>query len=202
VGDNLNSPRNTTRTTGPGDVRYLDVTGNDTVDLADRVIMGNNFPRYDYSFNLNMDFKGLDLNIFLFGVGKRDNYISGVAVEPFNGGNWIASGLTSALNRWTSSKTDASYPRLINGGNGNYRPSDFWLRNGAFMRVKHITLGYSLPRKIVQKAGIQQLRFYVNVVNPFTFSDYEPGFDPEMQNVSGFFYPIMKTYTAGVNLRF
>jgi hypothetical protein len=70
------------------------------------------------------------------------------------------------------------------------------------MRIKHITLGYTLPKNLMSKVGVQQLRFYVNVVNPFTVSNYEPGFDPELQNTSGFFYPIMKTYTAGVNLRF
>jgi hypothetical protein len=164
--------------------------------------MGNNFPRYDYSLNLNADYKGFDLNIYLYGVGKRDNYISGIGVEPFNGGNWIASGLTSALDRWTNGKTDAKYPRLYSGGNGNYIPSDFWLRNGAFMRVKNITLGYTLPKSISDKLNIQQLRIYVNTVNPFTSSKYEPGFDPEVSNTNGAFYPIMKTYTVGINLKF
>lgn len=201
-GDNFARPFNGSRTTGAGDIRYVDVDRNDTINAKDRVLLGNNFPRYDYSLNLNADYKGFDLNIFLFGVGKRDNYISGVGVEPFNAGNWIASGLTSALDRWTASKTDAKYPRLYSGGNGNYVSSDFWLRNGAFMRIKHITLGYTLAKKFADRIGIQQLRLYVNVVNPFTFSDYEPGFDPEPNNQNGAFYPIMKTYTAGVNLRF
>ncbi len=202
VGDNFARPYNSTRTTGPGDIRYVDTDGNDTINAKDRVLLGNNFPRYDYSLNLNVDFKGFDLNVFLFGVGKRDNYISGVGVEPFNAGNWIASGLTTVLDRWTTSKTDAAYPRLYSGGNGNYISSDFWLRNGAFMRVKHITLGYTLPNSLTKRLGIEQLRFYVNAVNPFTVSDYEPGFDPEPSNSNGSFYPIMKTYTAGVNLRF
>jgi TonB-linked SusC/RagA family outer membrane protein len=201
-GDNFARPFNGSRTTGAGDIRYVDVDRNDTINAKDRVLLGNNFPRYDYSLNLNADYKGFDLNIFLFGVGKRDNYISGVGVEPFNAGNWIASGLTSALDRWTASKTDAKYPRLYSGGNGNYVSSDFWLRNGAFMRIKHITVGYTLAKKLADRIGIQQLRLYVNVVNPFTFSDYEPGFDPEPNNQNGAFYPIMKTYTAGVNLRF
>jgi len=166
------------------------------------VLIGNNFPRYEYSFNLNADYKGFDLNVFLFGVAKRDNYISGVGVEPFNAGNWIASGLTTALDRWTSAKGGGKYPRLYSGGNGNYISSDFWLRNGAFMRVKHITLGYTLGKRLSDRMGIQQLRIYINVVNPFTVSNYEPGFDPEPNNTNGSFYPIMKTYTAGVNLRF
>ncbi|HVF98067.1 MAG TPA: hypothetical protein VM871_12125, partial [Flavisolibacter sp.] len=200
--DNFGRPYNGTRTTGAGDIRYVDTDGNDTINAKDRVLLGNNFPRYDYSLNLNVDFKGFDLNLFLFGVGKRDNYISGVGVQPFNAGDWIASGLTTALDRWTPGKSDAKYPRLYSGGNGNYVQSDFWLRDGSFMRVKHITLGYTLAKNLADRLKIQQLRFYVNVVNPFTVSNYEPGFDPEPGNQNGSFYPIMKTYTAGVNLRF
>ncbi|TDH28533.1 TonB-dependent receptor [Segetibacter sp. 3557_3] len=202
AGDNFAKPFNGSRTTGPGDIRYVDTDGNDTINAKDRVLLGNNFPRYDYSLNVNLDYKGFDLNLFLFGVGKRDNYISGVGVEPFNAGNWIASGLTTALDRWTPGKTSGNYPRLYSGGNGNYVASDFWLRDGSFMRVKHITLGYTLAKSLADRMGIQQLRFYVNAVNPFTVSNYEPGFDPEVSNSNGAFYPIMKTYTAGVNLRF
>lgn len=201
-GDNFNSPVNSTRTTGAGDIKFVDADGNDTLNSKDRVLMGNNFPRYDYSLNFNADYAGFDINVFLFGVGKRDNYISGIAVEPFNGGNWIASGLESALDRWTPDNPNAKYPRLFRGGNGNYTGSDFFLRNGSFMRIKQITIGYSLPKKLLNKIKVQQLRFYVNTVNPFTFSQYEPGFDPEVSNTNGSFYPIMKTTTIGINLKF
>jgi TonB-linked SusC/RagA family outer membrane protein len=202
VGDNFSSPYNGSRPTGAGDIKFRDIDGNDTINAKDRVLIGNNFPRYEYSLNLNADYQGFDLNVFLFGVGKRDNYISGVGVEPFNGGNWIASGLESALERWTPTNTNARYPRLYSGGNGNYTASDFFLRNGAFMRIKQITLGYSLPKTILSRLKLQQLRFYVNTVNPFTFSNYEPGFDPEVNNTNGSFYPITKTTTVGINLRF
>lgn len=202
TGDNFASPYNATRTTGAGDIKYRDIDGNDTINAKDRVLMGNNFPRYDYSLNLALDYKGFDFNLYLFGVAKRDNYVSGVAVQPFNAGNWVASGLVSANNRWTPANTGAAYPRLYNGGNGNYVGSDFWLRNGAFMRVKHITIGYSLPANLLKRLNLTQLRFYVNTVNPFTVSKYEPGFDPEISNTAGSFYPIMKTTTVGVNLKF
>ncbi|MCY7293263.1 MAG: hypothetical protein LH615_13880, partial [Ferruginibacter sp.] len=131
IGDKVTSPVNSTRTTAPGDVKFLDQDGNDTLNAKDRVLVGNNFPRYDYSFNFEANYKGFDIAVFLFGVGKRDNYISGVGVEPFNGGNWIASGLESALDRWTPTNTDAKYPRLFSGGNGNYTGSQFFLRDGA-----------------------------------------------------------------------
>ena len=202
TGDNFASPYNGTRTTGAGDVKFRDMDGNDTLNSKDRVLVGNNFPRYEFSLNLTGEYKGFDLAMFLFGVGKRDNYISGVGVEPFNAGNWIASGLQSALGRWTSSNPGAKYPRLYSGGNGNYTSSDLFLRNGAYLRVKHITLGYTLSKKISERVKVQQLRFYVSTVNPFTISNYESGFDPEISNTNGAFYPIMKTTTVGVNLRF
>ena len=202
TGDVFNRPVNSTRTTGAGDVKFVDMDGNDTLNSKDRVLVGNNFPRYDYSLNARADFKGFDIEVFIFGVGKRDNYISGVGVEPFNGGNWIASGLTSALDRWTPTNTDAKYPRLFSGGNGNFTGSDFFLRDGSFMRIKNINLGYTFSNRILGKLKAQQLRLFVNTVNPFTFSNYEPGFDPEVTNTNGNFYPIMKTTTIGINLRF
>lgn len=201
-GENTSIPTNGTRTTAPGDIKYVDVTGDGILNAADRQLMGNNFPRYEYSFDINANYRGFDLNVFIFGVAKRDNYISGVGVEPFNGGNWIASGLEPVLDRWTTKNPGGRYPRLYNGGNGNYIASDFWLRNGAFMRIKHVTLGYNIPTKWAGKAGMQSARFYVSLVNPLTISDYEPGFDPEISNTSGAFYPIMKTTTIGCNIKF
>jgi TonB-linked SusC/RagA family outer membrane protein len=204
-GDNFNSPYDGTRTgkVGPGDVKFVDIDGNDTLNAKDRVLLGNNFPRYDYSLNFNADYAGFDVNVFLFGVGKRDNQISGIAIEPFNGGNWFASGLESALDRWTPENTNSKYPRLYKGGNGNYTTgSDFFIRDGSFMRIKQITLGYSLPKKWLNRIKVQQLRFYVNTVNPFTFSNYDSGFDPEITDTNGSFFPIMKTTTIGVNLKF
>ncbi len=202
AGENFNVPTNGTRFTGAGDIKYVDVNGDGKVDGNDRTLMGNNFPRYEYSTDLSVNYKDFDLNVFIYGVAKRDNYISGVGVEPFNAGNWIASGLEPILDRWTPSNPSAKYPRLYSGGNGNYLGSDFWLRNGAFLRVKHITLGYNLAKRLMEKAKLQQCRLYISVVNPFTISNYEPGFDPEISNTSGAFYPIMKTTTIGFNVKF
>ncbi len=202
TGENFNSPANGNRVTGAGDIKYVDADKNGQINAADRRITGNNFPRYEYSLNTGLSFKNFDLNVFLYGVGKRDNYISGIGVEPFNAGNWIASGFESVLDRWTPDNPDAKYPRLYSGGNQNYIQSTYWLRNGAFMRVKNITLGYNIGKNIMQKTKLQQFRIYASVVNPFTFSSYEQGFDPEINNNNGAFYPIMRTATLGVNVRF
>ena len=202
VGNDFNSPVNGTRLTGAGDIKYVDQNKDGILNAGDRTLMGNNFPRYEYSADLNISYANFDLSAFVYGVGKRDNYISGVGVEPFNAGNWIASGLEPILDRWTPQNPGGKYPRLYSGGNGNYIGSSYWLRNGAFLRVKHLTLGYNLPKKLMDKAKLQQCRFYVSVVNPFTISNYEPGFDPEISNTSGAFYPIMRTATVGFNIRF
>lgn len=202
VGDDFFSPFNPTRITEAGDIKYIDLNKDGFINGDDRELMGNNFPRYEWSTDLTFAYGSFDLNTFLYGVGKRDNLISGVGVEPFNAGNWIASGLTTALGRWTPDNPNASYPRLYSGGNGNYVGSDFWLRNGAFWRIKHITLGYNLNKKWLQKMKLEQFRVYGSVVNAFTKSNYEPGFDPEVSNTNGAFYPIMRTFTAGFNIRF
>lgn len=201
-GDDFNVPTNFTRLTGAGDIKYVDINKDGVLDGDDRMLMGNNFPRYEYSTDITFRYGSFDLNTFIYGVGKRDNYISGVGVEPFNAGNWIASGLEPILDRWTPDNPGARYPRLHTGGNGNYIPSDYWLRNGAFWRIKHITLGYNLNKAMLDKLKIQQFRVFTSVVNAFTKSNYEPGFDPEVSNTNGAFYPIMRTFTAGVNVRF
>lgn len=201
-GDDFMSPFNGTRITGAGDIKFVDLNKDGFINADDRTLMGNNFPRYEWSGDIFLSYGSFELSTFLYGVGKRDNYISGVGVEPFNAGNWIASGLEPILDRWTPDNTDAKYPRLYSGGNGNYIGSDYWLRNGAFWRIKHITLGYNLPMPWLQKLKMEQFRVYGSIVNAFTKSNYEPGFDPEVSNTNGAFYPIMRTFTAGVNLRF
>ncbi|MCU0388954.1 MAG: TonB-dependent receptor, partial [Chitinophagaceae bacterium] len=202
VGDDFNAPFNGTRITGAGDIKYLDLNKDGFINADDRELLGNNFPRYEWSTDIMLTYGSFDLSTFIYGVGRRDNYISGVGVEPFNAGNWIASGLTTALDRWTPENPGARYPRLYSGGNGNYVGSDFWLRNGAFWRIKHITLAYNLAKPMLDKLKIEQLRIYGSIVNAFTQSNYEPGFDPEISNTNGAFYPIMRTFTAGINLRF
>jgi|694.fasta_scaffold33957_6 TonB-linked SusC/RagA family outer membrane protein len=202
TGDDFNVPTNGTRLTAAGDVKYVDINKDGVLNAGDRQLMGNNFPRYEWSTDLNLSYGSFDLSTFIYGVGKRDNYISGVGVEPFNAGNWIASGLEPILDRWTPQNPGAKYPRLHSGGNGNYVSSTYWLRNGAFWRIKHITLGYNLAKNMLEKVKLQQFRVYVSVVNAFTKSNYEPGFDPEISNTNGAFYPIMRTMTAGINIRF
>lgn len=189
--------------TAAGDVRYRDVSGDGKIDDNDRVILGNNFPRYEYSMNLSAQFKGFDLTTFLQGVGKRDNYLSGTGSQPFYSASFQGTMFEHQKDFWSPENTSAAYPRLTNNSiPNNYYASSYWIRSSAYLRLKNVVLGYSLPKSLSSKAKIQSARIYVSAQNLLTWDDFFPGFDPEQVDTGGEFYPIMKTFTVGVNVNF
>lgn len=194
--------------TKAGDIRYKDISGaagkpDGKIDNFDRKVLGNNFPRYEYSFNINTSWRGFDLNIFLQGVGKRDTYLSGNGAWAFFPGDFIATGYKNHLDRWTPSNPGASYPRLTEAGTGiNFAQSDYWMKDGKYLRLKNLAIGYSLPTSTFKKLKVQQVRFYVSGQNLVTWDNYPDGFDVEKNEQNGEFYPIMRTTTVGVNVRF
>jgi TonB-linked SusC/RagA family outer membrane protein len=194
-------------TTKTGDIRYKDISGvagkpDGKIDQFDRVILGHNFPRYEYSLNTNASWKGLDINIFLQGVGKRDTYISGTGAWAFHSADFISTAFKHHLNRWTPTNPNASYPRLTDGVGINQNSSSYWMQDGSYLRLKNLAIGYTLPAGIVNALQIKSVRFYVSGSNLLTFDNYYPGFDPEKNEQNGEFYPVMKTFTIGANIRF
>ncbi|PJJ75927.1 TonB-linked SusC/RagA family outer membrane protein [Thermoflavifilum aggregans] len=193
--------------TSPGDIKYKDVSGpngkpDGKIDGYDRVILGDNYPHYEYGINVDASWKGFDINIFIQGVAKRLNYISGTGAWAFYSSDFIATAYEWQRDYWTPNNPHAKYPRLTENLDINWKNSSYWLYNGAYMRLKNISIGYSIPKKLLYPMGIDQIRLYVSGLNLFTISHYAPGFDPEINNVNGEFYPIMKTYTVGANIRF
>jgi hypothetical protein len=110
------------------------------------------------------------------------------------------------MDTWTSDNPNAKYPLLLlqsaAGANPNNICSDFWIRSGAYMRVKNVVLGYTVPAKHINSIGIEHLRFYLSAQNLFTISNAYKGYDPENDVNSGNFYPVMQTFSFGVDLRF
>lgn len=193
--------------TKPGDIRYKDVSGaqgkpDNKIDQFDRVVLGNNFPRYEYSLNANAGWKGFDINIFFQGVGKRNSYVSGTGAWAFYAADFIPSGYDFHKDRWTPENPDASYPRLTDGLTNNQAASSYWMKDGSYLRFKNLAIGYTLPASVISRFKITQLRFYLSGQNLATWDNYLPGFDPERNENDGQFYPIMRTTTIGVNLRF
>lgn len=185
----------------PGFIRYVDVDGNGAVNSNDRVVLGNSTPRYEFGLNFDASWKGFDLALFFQGVGKRDLFYSGAGVRPLVQNSTMYA---SQLDTWSEDNRDAEYPLLLvdNGStNMNNIISSFWIKNGAYLRLKNLTIGYSLPKKLLAKAYIDRLRFYVSAQNLFTICDGYKGYDPE-SGAGTSLYPIMKTFSFGVNLDF
>ena len=193
--------------TVPGDIKYKDVSGpngvpDGKIDNFDRVVLGTNQPRYTYSLNLASQWKGFDVTIFFQGVGKSDNYISGMGAQPFYSGQFQGTMYEYQKNFWSPSNLNAAYPRLTINSDNNYKPSSFWIKPGAYLRLKNAVLGYTLSNALTSKIKIASVRFYVAGENLFTWDKFYPGFDPEIANNSGQFYPIMKTFSFGMNVKF
>ncbi len=198
--DIASSPK-TFFTPNPGDIKYADTNGDGVVNADDRTFIGNNFPRYEYSINLNLAYDIFDLNLFGQGVGKKANYISGTGAWPFFAADFVPSLLAMHKDYWTPENPNAIFPRLTPTIGVNSTNSSFWVKNSAYFRLKNVNLGMKVPQPLVKKLGIESARIYVSGQNLLTFTKFWKGFDPEQNNNNAEFYPLMKTYTVGLNLK-
>ena len=173
----------------PGDVRFVDVNGDGTVDAEDRTILGSPFPGFYYGINMGGAYKGWDLSINLRGVGNKQVYNSSrIALEDLSGsGNFS----TQVLNRWTAegTATSSSNPRLTRDDpNNNNRYSDRWIEDAGYLRIQNLQLGYNLPKQKLSSWTnnfVSNMRFYLAVQNLATFTSYS-GFDPEVTRAQSF----------------
>jgi len=182
-----------------GDIRYVDQNNDGIINPDDRVVLGSSIPRYTYSLNLGFTFKGLDLNAFFQGVGKVNGYLDGPGVWAFDTGG---TAYEHHKDRWTPENPNASYPRLTFNETNNYQVSDFWMINGAYLRLKNLALGYSLPKNITDKLSVKNLRVNLSGQNILTFDKYLSGFDVETPTGGVGRYPIVKVYSVGLNVNF
>ena len=185
-----------------GDIRYKDMDGDNKITGSDRVVLGNPIPRYTYSLDLYSSWKGIDLALFFQGVAKRDDYISGWLAYPFQN---ASTAFVQHLDRWSEANPNpnAAYPRLsINQQSNNLQSSSFWMLNGAYMRLKNIQLGYTLPSSLLKNTGISGVRFYANGNNIFTVTKMPLGMDPESPESNNNSVPLVATYTFGVEVKF
>jgi len=193
----------------PGFVKYKKVFQGENVDpklidTRDMVYLGDPFPHYEFGLNLNAGWKNFDLTAFIQGVGERAMFMSGVGLKPFAAGGNL---FTHQLDSWTPENTNAAYPLLVPEANtgDNYVRSDKWVRDASYARLKNVVIGYTFPKTLTQKLKLGSLRMYLSGQNLFTLSNFEKGYDPEVTydgTVGGEFYPIMQTYTFGLDLKF
>lgn len=191
--------------TAPGDIRFKDLDGNGVIDANDRTYIGNPTPRFTYGFNTEFEWKGLELNLFFQGSQGNDIYNNTTRYD-FS----YVNRPSSALKRWTGPGTSNSEPRVsLNDPNQNARISDRFVKDGSYMRLKTLQLGYNLPKTWLKKARFEKMKVYMTAQNLLTFTKYD-GLDPEIGNIGGSleigidrgFYPQARTVMGGVSLTF
>ena len=209
--DIRNSPRQDFGTVQPGDIKYKDVNGDGVVNDGDKVAIGaTTRPNMIYGFGVSASWKGLDVNVHFQGAGKTSFFIDGPTVYAFSSGEWgnILADVAGS-NRWieheisgtmATENPNASYPRLSYGGNNNnYRQSTYWLRNGSYLRLKTLELGYSIPKPLVNKIRFNNIRLFLRGSNLLTFSSFKL-WDPELGSSTGTEYPLAKSFTLGLSV--
>ncbi|KAA6334574.1 TonB-dependent receptor SusC [termite gut metagenome] len=196
---------------GPGDIKYKDQLTVDTnddgipdaadgvINTSDRVIIGGTIPRYTFGLTLYGEYKGFDLNLFFQGVGKTNGYIYGQGIQTFVEGGSV---LEIHKDYWTPENRNAQFPRLAFNENNNIQNSSFWVKNAAYVRLKNLQVGYTIPRRALAKVPISNLRLYFSADNVFTVSDFWKQYDVEAPVGNGSFYPILRNISFGVDLKF
>lgn len=190
----------------PGDFKYVDFNNDGKITDDDKQYLGSYMPKITFGFGGNVQYKGIDFSFQFQGVGKSTVY-NGYKQMGYTGRGQGSNMLADVLNSWDYNKT-SGVPRLaiIEDGNGNYSNlNDFFLEDASYLRLKNVTLGYTLPVSVMRAIGIptSSLRFYVNAENLFTVTDYS-GIDPEVGNfgLDGGTYPVARSFSIGFNFNF
>jgi TonB-linked SusC/RagA family outer membrane protein len=193
-----------------GDIRFIDVNGDGWINDDDKAIIGNPIPDVVFGFILGASYKGLDLTANFTGVygneifDNNQYWLEGMVI-PFNASVKIKD-------RWKQEGDVASIPRAVSpDGNQNTRVSDRWVHNGSYLRLKTLSLGYTVPVNMLRKISfntVSNFRFYLTAQNLFTITKY-PGFDPEIntgsnlaQGIDTGQYPQSRLYMLGLQINF
>lgn len=206
-----------------GDIMYSDLNEDGKIDAGARTLdnhgdlkrIGNSTPRYNVGIDLSADWRGFDFRMFWQGTLKRDYFQGSYYFWGANGsqGYWFSTALKGHEDYFRNDESsplgvnlDSYYPRPLLNTNKNQQCQTKYLQNAAYMRLKNLQIGYTLPRKIVQKMGVQNLRFFASGENLLTITDLVKFFDPETIEsgsfAHGYAYPLSRTYAFGLNITF
>lgn len=208
-GNLINLPVPSMGNVQPGDIKYRNLNNDGVIDEQDKTAIGrSSFPDFTYALTAQLGYKSFDLRILMQGVAGRDvNLLTGaynkvVAFE--NNGNayeWAKQRWAYYPEQGIDTRSTAAYPRLstINNSN-NYTNSSFWIKNGGFLKLRNIEVGYSLPENLLSKLYLKSGRIYVNGINLLTFSSLLSDYNIDPETMSG--HPGIKSYNVGVSLGF
>lgn len=195
----------------PGDIKYADIAGapdengkitgpDGKININDYTVIGDPlFPQLIFGLNLNAQWKGFDMAMLWQGAGKTDTYLDGEMAVPFFNGAKIFKEQTDY---WTPENTEASFPRLTpTPVTNNTQTSSFWVKDGSYVRLKNLELGYTLPEPMMKKMTLKSIRIFVSGQNLLTFSHLK-FLDPELANGRARYYFQQKVFACGVNVVF
>lgn len=209
--DVLNSPEQSFGGYNGGDIKYKDINGDDKITELDKVPIGYpKNPEIIYGFGMSMGYKGLDFSFFFQGLGRESFWIDATKTYPFidTDGNSSVTSKNALLkvyadDHWSEDNRNvkALWPRLSASKiENNTQPSTWFMRDGSFLRLKSVELGYKIPDKYMRKLYVSNLRLYASGTNLLTFSKFKL-WDPEMAG-DGMKYPIQKVFNVGIQLSF
>lgn len=194
---------------GTGRFKYADLNGNDTIDIDDRTILGSPHPDFSYGFNLNLAYKRFDISMFFYGAQGKEtmNYVRWW-IDFFPSFQNVKS-KDALYNSWTPENPNAKAPIAENASNfsNNNAVNSYYLEKSSYLRMKNLTIGYTIPNSISNRAKIDRFRIFAQATNLFTLTNYT-GRDPEITGgdtdlgVDEGVYPTVRQYLVGVNLNF
>ena len=196
------------------EIKYQDINGDGRIDDYDIAPIGNsNIPKVQYGFATSAKWKGFDISVFFRGAAQVDYFMGGNGYYPFAGGvtGNVLSIVNDQKNRWTpasysgdpsTENPNARFPRLTYGENvNNNRPSSFWLADAGYLRLKTLEIGYTIPKKILSKINMSNLRISVLGDNLCVW-DKVKLWDPEQASDNGAVYPITRSYSMVLQVSF
>ena len=193
----------------PGRFKFQDTDGNNKIDEEDKVFMGNPHPDFSYGINLNAAYRNFDIELFLYGAAGREavNYVKWWTdhYASFTGGK----SKDALYNSWLPDRTNTIVPIAEDAASFSTTSqiNSYYVENASYLRLKNLAIGYTLPKKILDRWKFDKLRFYIQATNLFTITDYK-GLDPEIIGPDQGFgvdvgiYPTVKNFVVGVNLNF
>ena len=185
----------------PGDIKYVDFNGDGEITNDDRTIIGSTITNRTWGLEFFSEYKGVDLSVSFIGAEGRDIMLQGDAGWAFFNAGKIQEWMSDY---WTPENTDATHPRMHPASSHpNWRTNEQWIHDSTYGRLRNVTLGYSLPRTVLDGVNISRLRIYVSGQNLLTWDRMPDGIDPLIPNFSsGSFYPVTKVFLGGINLTF
>lgn len=182
-----------------GDIRYKDLDDDGKITAADRKIIGNKMPKWTGGFNFRVCYKNFELSGLLQGAFDAKRYYNGEASYAFFNN---ASCLNKHWDRWSEENPNGNFPRLSLTSQTNYAFSSFWLQDASYVRMKNLTLAYTLPSEVISRIGLSFAQVYLTGENLFTISGLDKGLDPESGNSRGWSYSNVRKISCGLKLTF